>query len=979
MASILKHIRSTTADKRPTGSGLADGQIAINTASGTPGVFFKNSAGTVTKVGPTHVGAAAPNVAPAGSAGNSIGETWVDNSTTTHGLKYYTGSAFYNLTPSGTTTVVGLVELATDAETQAGSDSARAVTPSSLQSKVSDSISTSGSTTIASSLAVKNAYDLANAALPKTGGRVTGNLEIGPTGTLSFEGSSDDGFETTFAVVNPTTDNTITFPNISGTVVTGADTGTVTSAMILDGTIVNGDISAAAAIGLSKLAAGALPSGITVNSDNIVDLSIVNADINASAAIVDTKLATIATAGKVSNSATTATSGNTANAIVARDASGDFTAGTITATLIGNASTVTTNANLTGDITSVGNATSIANGAIVNDDVNASAAIAGSKISPNFGSQTVQTTGIFSAAAGTAAAPSVAFTGDTDTGLYSPGVNQAAISIAGSERARIDSSGRLLVGTSSARNNFFNAATSSIFQVEGAGGAPGRITSQVFGAANVNGPIYVLAKHRGAAVGGTDVINDADQIGTISFQGSDGTEFVEGATIAAFADGTPGANDMPGRLVFSTTADGAGSPTERMRITSTGAVTISTGDLTVYGATVGRGAGAIISNTAVGNGALAANTTGTANTAVGRNVLLVNTTGANNTANGANALAANTTAGNNTAMGSAALLSNTTGANNTAVGLSALAANTTGSQNAAFGLSALSANTTGNDNTAYGAAALQANTTGASNTAVGRQALIANTTGTANTANGVNALGANTTGTNNTATGLQALLANTTGTDNTANGIYCLQANTTGINNVANGIYALASNTIGTENTAVGRNALLSTTSGTTNTAIGNVAGSTNTTGGNNSFVGNNAQGASATASNVITLGNASIATLRCQVTTITSLSDARDKTNIVTIPAGLDIINALRPVAFDWNTRDGQKVGIHEFGFIAQELQEAQESTGITVPNLVSTENPEKLEASAGTLLPVLVSAVQELTTIVKDLQEEIAALKAE
>ena len=114
-------------------------------------------------------------------------------------------------------------------------------------------------------------------------------------------------------------------------------------------------------------------------------------------------------------------------------------------------------------------------------------------------------------------------------------------------------------------------------------------------------------------------------------------------------------------------------------------------------------------------------------------------------------------------------------------------------------------------------------------------------------------------------------------------------------------------------------------------------------------------------------------------MTTITSLSDARDKTNIVTIPAGLDFINALRPVAFDWNTRDGQKVGIHEFGFIAQELQEAQESTGITVPNLVSTENPEKLEASAGTLLPVLVSAVQELTTIVKDLQEEIAALKTE
>ena len=107
---------------------------------------------------------------------------------------------------------------------------------------------------------------------------------------------------------------------------------------------------------------------------------IVNADIASAAGIVDTKLATIATAGKVSNSATTATSANTASAIVARDASGNFTAGTITAALTGNASTVTTNANLTGDVTSVGNATAIATGVIVNADINASAAIAGSKI-----------------------------------------------------------------------------------------------------------------------------------------------------------------------------------------------------------------------------------------------------------------------------------------------------------------------------------------------------------------------------------------------------------------------------------------------------------------------------------------------------------------------------------------------------------------------------------------------------------------------
>lgn len=79
-----------------------------------------------------------------------------------------------------------------------------------------------------------------------------------------------------------------------------------------------------------------------VTSAKIADGTIVNGDINASAAIADTKLATISTAGKVSNSATTATSANTASAIVARDASGNFTAGTITAALSGNASTAST-------------------------------------------------------------------------------------------------------------------------------------------------------------------------------------------------------------------------------------------------------------------------------------------------------------------------------------------------------------------------------------------------------------------------------------------------------------------------------------------------------------------------------------------------------------------------------------------------------------------------------------------------------------
>lgn len=170
--------------------------------------------------------------------------------------------------------------------------------------QLSDSTDTTSSSVAATSTAVKSAYDLANAALPKTGGTVTGNINLDTNVSLVFEGTTADAFETTLSAVDPTADRVITLPDVSGTIVTTGDTGTVTGAMIADNTITN-----------AKIASGA--------------------------AIVDTKLATISTAGKVANSATTATSTNTASAIVTRDASGNFNAGTISAALSGNASTAT--------------------------------------------------------------------------------------------------------------------------------------------------------------------------------------------------------------------------------------------------------------------------------------------------------------------------------------------------------------------------------------------------------------------------------------------------------------------------------------------------------------------------------------------------------------------------------------------------------------------------------------------------------------
>jgi hypothetical protein len=136
--------------------------------------------------------------------------------------------------------------------------------------------------------------------------------------------------------------------------------------------------------------------------------------------------------------------------------------------------------------------------------------------------------------------------------------------------------------------------------------------------------------------------------------------------------------------------------------------------------------------------------------------------------------------------------------------------------------------------------------------------------------------------------------------------------------------------------------------------------------------LGHDAQPSTASVSNEITLGDSSITTLRCQVTSITALSDARDKKDIVELNAGLDFVEHLKPVSFTWNMRDGGKVDISDTGFIAQDLQQVQIDTGITIPGLVYDINPERIEASYGKLLPVLVKAIQ-------DLKKELDELKAQ
>lgn len=92
----LQHLRSSTANKRPTPASMADGQVAINTNDTSPGLFFKDNNGALVKIGPVHVGTTAPNASPAsgGQSGNSKGELWLDTSGTNPVLKVWDGSAW---------------------------------------------------------------------------------------------------------------------------------------------------------------------------------------------------------------------------------------------------------------------------------------------------------------------------------------------------------------------------------------------------------------------------------------------------------------------------------------------------------------------------------------------------------------------------------------------------------------------------------------------------------------------------------------------------------------------------------------------------------------------------------------------------------------------------------------------------------------------------------------------------------------------
>jgi len=310
-----------------------------------------------------------------------------------------------------------------------------------------------------------------------------------------------------------------------------------------------------------------------------------------------------------------------------------------------------------------------------------------------------------------------------------------------------------------------------------------------------------------------------------------------------------------------------------------------------------------------------------------------------------------------------------------------------GSNNTFLGINSGNFSMTGSENTAIGLNTLMLNTSGTNNTAIGVYSLSSNSTGSYNTSVGFNSLSSNTNGGDNTAVGEYSLSTNISGNGNTALGLRTLNNNSIGNGNTAVGLNSLIANTTGSYNTAVGRESLLSNTTGSNNTALGDNAGFTITTGENLICIGKDAVPTSGSAVNQITLGDNGISSLRCNVTTITSLSDARDKKKITDLKLGLDFIMKLNPRQFNWDKREWYENNISDgskmkeaptAGFIAQELDEVQTAENAEWLNLVLKDNPEKIEATYGNLLPVMVKAIQDLkkeNDLLKQSNEKLSA----
>ena len=328
---------SGTGISTTTGSGtLTINNTGVTALAGTSPVNASASTGSVTVslasgYGDTQNPYASKTAnfflaAPNGSAGAPTFRAIVAADVPT--LNQNTTGTAANITASSNTTLTSLANLATVGTITSGTWSASfgAVSGANLTNLTAGNLSG----TIPSAVLGNSTAYVGTTAVALN--RASANQALTGITSVTFPGSSSGSVQL-IPTAAAGTGTVLTMPATTGTVVTTGDTGTVTSTMILDGTIVNADINASAAIAVSKLSASTI-SGVTLgNNLSTLTMGVSGTGLSGSTTYNGSGAATFTVTSN-------ATSANTASTIVARDASGNFTAGTITATLSGNATNV---------------------------------------------------------------------------------------------------------------------------------------------------------------------------------------------------------------------------------------------------------------------------------------------------------------------------------------------------------------------------------------------------------------------------------------------------------------------------------------------------------------------------------------------------------------------------------------------------------------------------------------------------------------
>ena len=496
------------------------------------------------------------------------------------------------------------------------------------------------------------------------------------------------------------------------------------------------------------------------------------------------------------------------------------------------------------------------------------------------------------------------------------------------------------------------------------------------------------------------VIGDLTASGGYLSTGSFNNSFVDG-TIVDYVTGngriTVGSADG-----FTLYTGGTSGRTALASWTQTGALTLPV-DATINGLTVGKGGGAVASNTAVGSSALSSNSAGTRNTVVG-STAGSGITGSRNTVLGDNILAGSTSGNDNVAIGDYTMRAYT-GSSSTAVGAQAMA---NGSAN------------TGDNNTAIGSGSLNANASGASNTAVGASALTSNTTASNNTAIGYQAGYNTTTGQQNTYVGRQAGYTFTSGGGSAGNTFIGDQSgyNATSAFNTCVGLSSGYNITTGSYNCFVGVGSAINqgagfyVTTGSKNSILGGYSGNQGSLDirtasnyivlsdgdGNPTMYWNNSYWSLNTASGsryceldyrigtsvktytywdnsaaasgaffITTIGGGGVY-LANGATSWTANSDERLKENLVPIENGLAKVCSLRSVIGNFKSDESKKPTPF---LIAQDVQAVLPEAVSSTTFKDDETNTEYLGVAYTETIPLLVAAIKEL-------KAEVDALKA-